>query len=298
MKTVNHTRLSTAIATTFFGAGLLLSSTAQAASMTDTKFTYSGYIKLDAIASNYSDGGLPSGNLNRDFYIPALIPVSGNDEGTQLDLHIRQSRLRLMTETPTGDGEKITGAFEIDFLVTPGGNDRISNSYVPRIRHAYIKYGSWTIGQTWSTFQDVGILPETLDFVGVADGTIFDRQPMVRYTTGAWEFALENPETTVTPNGGGGRILADDNYIPDAVVRYTHKDDWGYVKVAGMVRQLAYDDGVAVDATEVSYGINLSSKVKFSNGDDVRVSFTTGVGFGRYFGLNIANAAVITPDNK
>ena len=72
---------------------------------------------------------------------------------------------------------------------------------------------------------DVGALPETVDFIGVTDATIFDRQPLVKYTNDAWEFALENPETTVTPNGGGGRIVADDNNVPDFVARYMSKQD-------------------------------------------------------------------------
>ncbi|MFC4700385.1 DcaP family trimeric outer membrane transporter [Glaciecola siphonariae] len=272
--------------------------TTQAATIGDTTVKFSGYIKADAIMTNYSDGTLASGNIGRDFYIPSLTPVGQNDEGTQFDAHIRQSRFRFTTSTPTDEGDTITGVLEFDMLATPNGDDRISNSYTPRIRHAFVSYKGWTVGQTWSTFMDVKVLPETVDFIGNTDGTIFERQPLVKYTTGSWEFALENPETTITPASGAGRITADDNALPDAIVRYTHSADWGHFAVAGLVRQLSYDDGVDVDESEVSYGVSLTSKIKLGKATDVRLAFNTGSGLGRYLALNAANGAVVTPNNE
>ncbi|MDM7862336.1 DcaP family trimeric outer membrane transporter [Alteromonas sp. ASW11-36] len=275
-----------------------LSGTATAANLAGTDVKFSGYIKLDAIVSNYSEGSLATGNLNRDFYVPALIPVNGLDEGAQMDIHARQSRFRFTTSTATEEGDTITGVLEFDMLATPNGNDRISSSWTPRIRHAFMKYKNWTIGQTWSTFMDVSALPETLDFIGVTDGTIFDRQALVRYTSGAWEFAAENPETTVTPFGGGGRIVADDNVTPDLVARYTHKADWGYLRVAGLLRQLAYDNGDNIDSTDTSIGISVTGKINLDNGDDLRFMLNTGQGLGRYIGLNTANGAVIDANGE
>lgn len=271
---------------------------AQAATIGDTSVKFSGYIKADAIFSNYSDGTLPSGSIGRDFYIPSLTPVGQNDEGSQFDAHIRQSRFRFTTTTPTEEGDTITGVLEFDMLVTPNGDERISNSYVPRIRHAFIVYKNWTIGQYWSTFLDVRTLPETLDFIGSTDGIIFDRQPLIKYSSGGWEFSLENPETTVTPSSGSGRIVADDNALPDFVARYTHTADWGHFAVAGLFRQLTYNDGVNIDDSTTSVGINLTSKFKVGDTDDIRVTFSTGTGLGRYMALNAANGAVINPNNE
>ncbi|WP_395345556.1 DcaP family trimeric outer membrane transporter [Ningiella sp. W23] len=276
----------------------LASAASHAATIGDTTVKFSGYIKADAIASNYSDGTLPTKNIGRDFYVPSLTPVGGVDEGTQFDSHIRQSRFRFTTTTPTEEGDTIIGVLEFDMMVTPAGDDRISNSFTPRIRHAFVKYKNWTVGQTWSTFMDVRVLPETLDFIGTTDGTIFDRQPLVRYQSGAWEFALENPETTVTPGPNGGRIIADDNPLPDAVVRYTHSADWGHFAVAAQARQLSYDDGAAIDSTEAAYGISLTSKIKLGKHNDIRIAFNTGSGLGRYIALNAANGAVVNLDTN
>lgn len=238
----------------------LLSSTGVNANVLDkTQVSFSGYIKADAMFSSYSDGTLGSGNIGRDFYVPSLTPVGGNVESTQFDGHIKQTRFRFSTNTDLSNGDKVSGVLKFDFHATPDGNERISNSYEPRIRHAFIKYKSWLVGQTWSTFQDVGALPETLDFIGATDGTIFDRQMMVRYTSGNFEVALETPETTVSPFSGGARIVTDDNSVPDFVARYKVKGDWGHVAVAGLLRQLAYvnnQGGNNIDSTETSTGIS------------------------------------------
>jgi len=144
----------------------------------------------------------------------------------------------------------------------------------------------------------VGALPESVDFIGNTDGTIFGRQVQVRYTTGNWELALENPETTVTPFGGGGRVVADDGVMPDVVAKYSHNADWGYVKVAGLARQLAYEDGAGIDTTESSYGISVTSKISVGDKNDIRLSFNTGSGLGRYSAINTANAAVLNAQGE
>jgi predicted porin len=262
----------------------------------DTDISFSGYIKWDSMFSNYSDGSIASGSIGRDFYVPSLTPVGGVDESTQFDSHIRQSRFRFTADTDLGGGEKITGVLEFDMQVVPDGNERISNSHQPRIRHAFIKYKNLLLGQTWSTFQDVKALPEAVDFIGVTDGTIFARQAMIRYTHGPFEIALENPETTVTPYGGGGRIVTDDNSVPDLIARYTFNGDWGHVAVAGMLRELAYDNGT-VDSTETGYGVSLTGKFNFGR-DDLRVMFNAGSGLGRYLALNTSNGAVLDANNE
>jgi hypothetical protein len=45
------------------------------------------------------------------------------------------------------------------------------------------------------------IFPDDLDFGGAAEAIVFNRQSQVRYSTNDWRFALELPETTITPNG-------------------------------------------------------------------------------------------------
>ncbi len=289
---MKHTLKKTAVFCALFSAGF----SASAQNIADTQFSFSGYIKADALVTDYSDGALGSGSAGRDFYVPSLTPVGGNDEGAQFDAHIRQSRFRITTNSPTSQGDSIKGVLELDFIVTGGGDERVSNSYTPRIRHAYLEYQDWLVGQTWSTFMDVSILPESLDFVGVPDGVIFNRQTMVRYSKGGFEIALENPESTISTDNLGAREVADDNAVPDLIGAYTVKEDWGHVKVAGMVRQLSYDNGVDVDEDEVGYGMSVTGKLNFANGDDLRMSFNAGSGIGRYTAINAATGVAVNPE--
>ncbi|MDJ0917658.1 MAG: DcaP family trimeric outer membrane transporter [Woeseiaceae bacterium] len=262
-------------------------------------YKFGGYLRLDAKFSDYSAGDLAPGSAGTQFYIPATIPVgTGEGEGPDLNVDAKASRINFKSDHVLNSGDKVSTFLELDFYLSPGGNERVSNSYNPRLRHAFVKYNDWLFGQTWSTFQDVSALPETFDFIGVPEGTTFGRQAMVRYTQGNWEFAVENPETTITPNGGGARIVSDDGSLPDFIARYTHRLNNGYIKVAGLARQLYYDIDGQSDG-ESSLSLSVSGKHAIGdNGDDIRWMVTTGSGVGRYLGLNTGNGAVIDSDGN
>lgn len=276
-----------------------LSSTAYAATAAkigDTEFTYGGYIKLDAMWSDYSAGAPAGSSVGRDFYVPSTLTVGSDDSSDAVfDMHARESRFNFGTATLLDNGKTIKTKIELDFLASaPGGNERVSNSYSPRIRHAFISYDGWLFGQTWSNFQNVGALPEALDFVGPAEGTVFVRQSQIKYTTGAWSFSLENPESTIT-TAGGGMAVTDDASLPDFTARYTHKADWGNFVVAALARQLTYKVG-GVDADETSFGVSASGMVKLGE-DNLKFMLTQGKGLGRYVGLNVARGAVLNGDD-
>jgi hypothetical protein len=250
-----------------------------------TTYKFGGYAKFDAMFTDYSSANTPDGNsLMRQFYytpqIPLDVPGQSSDDVTA-DFQARESRLNFRADTTTEGGDKITAFIEMDFFIHADGNEVVSNSYSPRLRHAFIKYNKWTFGQTWSTFQDVVALPEALDFVGPAESTTFIRQAMVRYTTGGLELALENPQTFVS---GGTRDLST---VPDLIGRYTFKFGKGsYVKVAGLYRSLKIQDtGNGSQEDEAGYGISASTKIMFGGGADLRAMVTYGDGVGRYVGL-------------
>ncbi len=272
-------------------------------------YAFGGFIKTDVIYSDYDSGS--SSGAGRDFYIPGTIPVGDGPGESYLDFHAKESRINFKSTHNLDNGAKIGTFLEMDFMLSGQGDERVSNSFAPRIRHAFVTYNKWLVGQTWMTFFNVGALPENLDFVGPAESTIFGRQPMIRYTNGPWQFAVENPETTVTPysewKGGPGRVVTDDTQMPDLVLRYNMKGDWGSFTAAGMVRQLSYDGtytysdpdiedatkSVAIDDDTNGWGISLSGKFVFGNKDDFRWMVSTGSGMGRYMGLNTANGAVL-----
>lgn len=264
-----------------------------------TTVAYAGYVKLDAMMQRTSGGQLPDNSIGRDFLIPALIPVGGTGSGYDTDYNARQTRFILKTATDVGAGHTLNSHIELDFNVTDGGDERISNSYVPRLRQAFITYDNWLFGQAWSTFQNVGALPDSLDFIGVTPGTVFVRQPQVRWSKNGWQLALEQPEATVTARTGA-RILTGDDTIPDVVARYNLTRPWGSLSAAGIVRSLRItndDFGTGSDSA-MGYGLSLAGKIKVGPRDDLRFMATAGDGLGRYIGLNIVNDAALDPAGK
>lgn len=243
--------------------------------------------------SKYSGGSVPARGLLRDFYVPGLIPVGGQSSTTDFDTHIRESRFIFNVLRPD-DG--LQAYLEFDFSANNGGDERLTNAASPNIRQAFLRWNDVLIGQAWTTFFNVGALPENLDFIGPSEGTIFARQSQVRWTKGNWQFAIENPETTVTPFGGGGRIVTDTASVPDFVARYNHSGDWGSFTVAGLGRQLAIDTAGGAER-EMAFALSLSGKVNMGK-NDFRWMVSGGPGIGRYLGLNTTNDAVFNASGE
>jgi hypothetical protein len=271
-----------------------------------TKFTYGGFVQLDAIYSDYSDGKPTFAPLD-DLLVSSTIPVepaSGkSDDYQSTNIHAKTSRFYFTTNTPTDYGT-LSSRVELDFVLSGSDaalDERISNSWNSRLRHAFVKwdYGedsSILAGQTWSTFFNVSALPDLIDFVGPV-GTIFIRQPQVRWTSGGLQLSIENPATRVNSVGlnDDGELEKtlrkdDSEKMPDLVARYNGK--WGDLSwsVAGMARELAYDARTAKGQVEVDsdeeYGFGLSFAGKWMLGrNDLRFMTNYGDALGRYMGL-------------
>jgi hypothetical protein len=186
------------------------------------------------------------------------------------------------------------GTSELDFLLAGQGDERVSNSFNPRLRHFYFTYTNWLFGQTWSTFMILEPIVEDLDFGGTADGFIFIRQPQIRFTRGPIQLALENPEVTLD-DGTGSRIVTESAALPDIVARYNFRGDWGSVSIAAIGRQIKheFDANGTVDANNaLGFGGSVGGRIDIGR-DDVRFEVSAGKGLGRYAALNFANAGVV-----
>ena len=265
----------------------------------DHTVKFGGFIKLDATASNYSGGDPANGDALREFYLPGSIPVGGADEDTATDFNARQTRFWFTTDGMVG-GHKVGSRVEMDFQVLPGaGDQRTTSPANPALRRAFVTIDNWLFGQEWTNFQNINVLPETADYIGPAEGTVFARQAQVRYTRGPFSISVENPETTVTPFGGGARIVADDNALPDLTARYVATRPWGEVQLSGLLRQLKYENpGLAIDSSATGWGLSASAKIKVGAQDDLRMMLSGGEGVGRYIGLNFSNDAVLNASGE
>ena len=263
----------------------------------NTKIKVGGYVKMDALVSDYSNA--PTRGVGDDFFIPSTIQTSGESGDPRLNLHAKETRFWLKSFTPTERGD-ITTHFEIDFQTGEQGNERVSNSFSPRVRHATLSWDGWTVGQTWSNFFNVSALPDYLDFIGPV-GVTFIRQAQIRYTrpagNGDWAISLENPETTLTPYGGGSRIDADDSSFPDVVVRRNWRGDWGNFSVAALARELKIDQQ-GIDDAEIGSAISVAGKFRVGEHDDLRWQLNYGNVLGRYMGLNAFNVGALDANDE
>lgn len=263
-----------------------------------TRFSYGGFIKLEAVATGTDGGELPDGGNARLLYVPSATPVGAADEGADLDATAQFSRFWFSADSAMPDGTPLKGYLEFDLFGSALGAEATTNTYGATVRHAYASWGKWLAGQTWSNFQDSASLVDTIDLIGATDGTVFVRQAQLRYTTGPWAFSLENPETTVGNfRGNGARISSDDNRLPDLTARWTRKGEWGHLSVAGLLRELRHETTTGIDDAGAGYGVSITGRRVIGGSDDLRYGLTAGRGISRYVGLGIAPDALLDARN-
>jgi hypothetical protein len=218
--------------------------------------------------------------------LPSSEDEFGRDHNTFAG--VRQSRLGVRSSTPTAVGDFKT-QFEFELFGT--GVDEGQTTF--RLRHAYGELATVLAGQTWSPFMDPDVFPNSIEYWGPT-GMVFFRNVQLRWTPIAGDntvmLALERPGAS-----GDGGIYADRVEVqnirprfplPDLSGAYKRTTSWGYVRAAGMLRVIKYDD-VLDDEFELSgdatgWGINLSSNLKAGANDTVRLQLVFGEGIQNY----------------
>jgi len=260
----------------------------------DTTLSYGGYIRVNGTFDDYQDGATPTATVASRILVPSVIPVGDSDSstGNEFNSDVATSRFFFKTATETSVGV-VKSHVELDFL-SGGGDERISNSNNSRIRHAFLAWDyapdqSLLVGQTWSTFFNVGALPDEIDFIGPTSGALFNRQQQIRWTKklkggGSFMLAAENPSTSLDDAGSGiSNNNIDDNSLPDLVARYNGKAGSHAYALSVIGREIGVDDGV-IDESDVGVAVNFSGK--FNVGvDEIKYSLSHG-NLGRYIALN------------
>jgi DcaP outer membrane protein len=209
---------------------------------------------------------------------------------------VRQSRLGVRSSTPTSLGDlKTTFEFEL-FGVGP---DEGQTTF--RLRHAYGELGAFGAGQTWSPFMDPDVFPNSLEYWGPT-GMVFFRNVQFRWMPmPGLTLALERPGASGDPGVLANRIELQNIRgrfpLPDFSGAYKLSQEWGYVRVAGMLRLIKWDDtldddfDLSGDAT--GWGINLSSNLKASDKDTVRLQFVFGEGVQNYMNDSPVDVGIV-----
>lgn len=276
------------------------------------KVSFGGFLKLDALFSIFSDGRVPSTNQGRDYFRPVAIPVAANsaaeDPHSYFDMHAKDSRFSFKADTEVS-GHQLDGLLELDYRTLAGGASEVAiNGFTPRLRRAVLNYDHWTFGQEWTTFRNAEVVPEHIDDeAGPAEAMNTVRQPLLRYTLGDLQIALENSATYLLPHVGGGStttFVTGDSQLPDLVTRYDLKTAFGNFGFSGVARELRADTATTggtvpfnvADGSAFAYGVNVSGRVPSFAQGEARFSLNYGDGLGRYVGLRTVPDAVV--DNK
>ncbi len=166
----------------------LLAIPVSAMAVPSTDFELVGFVKLETWWDSVSVNKNLSGPLQRS---NALQPQNIG----RFNMTAQGSRFGLKINGPEVLGAKTQGYFELDFDPTQDGVQSASNSYSPRMRHAWFRMdwpGGWQLlmGQYWGMFCD--FYPETVnDGPYQNHGQSTQRLPQARmtYKTGAWTFS-------------------------------------------------------------------------------------------------------------
>ena len=239
------------------------------------EFNLYGNIRVDA--SYQAEGGLPVRMFNQI----GSVPLEGAGERSdEFKSTLSATRLGMDFKAPVGAGDKaLSGKVEVDFLGGAGFDNL-------RIRHAYISYANWLIGQTWSNFATPDYIPETVDALVYAGGSI-KRTPQVRHTsTFSPEtnlvVAVEDPKDT---NPGIKQRL------PALTARLNHKFADNFAVSA---RAMGHEKRVNEDE-EMAWGVGLGAKYDIVPGTTLKADYYHVKGDSSF--ISNANTGVITAVN-
>lgn len=246
-----------------------------------------GIVRLDGVFDfdDTSARGRTGNQINR-------VPFHTAAVGSSSDFTIAASRIGINIKNLAGR-EDVTGKFEGDFWVDHGkGDGRL------RIRHAYVAFDDWLLGQTWSLMSNVETITESVDYTQFL-GVSTTRVPQVRYdlalnATNKLQVALEY---------GGDRTSA----FPALSGKYSYRDQNLYAMAQGFINEKqAQVENDHIEA--ISWGVGAGFRYKFNpqqsiqgnyyhiKGDQKFVSYTVqnssadGAAWGGDFSVNTAKS--------
>jgi len=223
-----------------------------------TMMRIGGYIRTDAI---YDRSQL--GNVNQ--FRPESIPTPNLDT-SNYNMTARASRLSLESRTDTR-WDVLRTYIEIDFVGA-------GNSTNFRLRHFYGQLKNLLVGQSWSTFHDSDVIPETADFNG-PNSWIFQLNPQVRYThllakRHTVSVAAEQPSSGIPAiNPVTAQPVFSTSPMPDFVVRYRYETDDYHFNTAGLFRSVGGVVNSGQSDHVLGYGVMVSGLLRLWGRDNL-----------------------------
>jgi hypothetical protein len=236
-----------------------------------------------------------------DVVRPTKLPSFDNefgDDGSWFS-SVRQSRFGVKSRVPTRYGDLNT-LFEFELFGV--GADAGQTTF--RLRHAWGELGRFGAGQTWSTFMDIDVFPNSIEYWGPS-GMIFYRNIQARWTPWSTDSGSRFAIALEQPGGSGdeGRLsdldllngVRGDFELPDLAAHYRVVGDWGHVQAAGILREIRWVDTTPGEfdfsGDELGWGVNLSTNINLGR-HVFRGSLTYGEGIQNYFNDAAADIGV------
>jgi hypothetical protein len=223
------------------------------------EFELYGNIRADA---SYQVKG-PSAMFNNISTMPLEHTAAETNNADKFQSSLNATRLGFNFKAPTSLGHDIGGKIEMDFL---GSSTRDTF----RIRHAYITYDHWLIGQTWSNFNAVEYFPETVD-AALSVGGSLTRIAQLKYSNVInphmnFSVSLEDPKPETVTTTGTQNFQTDPNAklkLPSLTGRLNYKFDNGSI-VSGraFVTQKATTYGNHDEF--IAWGVGLGGKIQLT----------------------------------
>ncbi len=259
----------------------------------NTTMFLGGKVTLDTIYLNPANGQSGGSNKSDQFFNANNIPISDDGENSELSLTARNSKFWIKTRTAQVDEKPLMTLLEVDFWGS-NGTETNSNSHNVRLRHAYIIYNGWTLGQTNSLFAG-NSKPHTL-LAPVND--VFVRQPLISYgkefDKSSLAISFEEPESLIM-NADGVKKAVNDDRLPDVVLKYQYDALWSAYSISLLARELRIDqeNENSISDSTFGYGFNITSHIHTYEENGFTFGFVGGKGIGRYMATSFFPSAVI-----
>ena len=197
----------------------------------------------------------------------------------------KTTRLGLDFKAPV-EGADVGGKIEVDFSGSGSNNDGSL-----RIRHAYLTYNNWLVGQTTSNFLSGATVPEMIDFSSpLGIGT--KRTPMVRYS----DKINANATYAVSLEKG-----ADANRLPAATAKVDYKFNKGVVNARALVQEVrdraSAETSPSYDDKKVGWGLAFGANVKPIDALSLNVDYSHVKGDNFYILYTGSNNAYVVDGN-
>lgn len=198
---------------------------------------------------------LKGGTASRSYNQISSVPLKGGDEGKEMFRSTLSATRLGMDVKHQLNGEEISGKIETDFLGGAGMD-------VLRIRHAYVNYGDWLLGQTWSNFAVPDYMPESIDALGFVGGAV-KRTVQARYTQNF------NPSTALVVAVEDPKDGSSNMRIPALTARLNHQfneDGRVSLRLMGNEKRTQEDE-------EMAWGVGLGLQYKLTPSTTLKADY-------------------------